>query len=287
MSDFFSFIHDIEINPTELCNLQCSFCPRAHGYPNQNIHMSLETAAEIKRQLELYNFTGALSITGRGEPTLHPQINELVDLFLKDSRFETRVTTNGKKLNKLEKYFGMYEGRLRIIYDVYDVDQDYFYSEKQKYLKYSNVSVKWKPDYGAAGIVEPEEFWAGLHRRTDYSHEKNDEFKFISVSNRGGYIEKKKYNFLDNSCVKLSKGIYIDWNGNYNLCCDDWTPLVLGNIFQEDIKEFVNNNETLTHYRKKHLCENTRDGLPACQTCDRNTPVKPEIKEAMLDLIND
>ena len=49
--DYFNFIDVVEINPTELCNLQCSFCPRAHGYPNQNLHMSLDTAREIRNQL--------------------------------------------------------------------------------------------------------------------------------------------------------------------------------------------------------------------------------------------
>ena len=36
----------VEINPTELCNRRCSFCPRSDPsvYPNRSLHMSIQTA---------------------------------------------------------------------------------------------------------------------------------------------------------------------------------------------------------------------------------------------------
>ena len=32
----------MEINPTELCNRKCSFCPRGDWYPNKNLHLTIE-----------------------------------------------------------------------------------------------------------------------------------------------------------------------------------------------------------------------------------------------------
>ena len=60
--------HFIEINITELCNRMCSFCPRAHGYPNLNLNMSVETAVQIKNQAK--GFVDTIHIVGRGEPLL-------------------------------------------------------------------------------------------------------------------------------------------------------------------------------------------------------------------------
>ena len=47
----FSFI---DINPTELCNRTCEFCPRFDPkiYPNQNLHMDIDIANKIREELE-------------------------------------------------------------------------------------------------------------------------------------------------------------------------------------------------------------------------------------------
>ena len=42
----------LEINPTELCNRTCSFCPRGQGYPNKNEHISLEVIDKIFKDLK-------------------------------------------------------------------------------------------------------------------------------------------------------------------------------------------------------------------------------------------
>ena len=41
----------IDLNPTELCNRTCSFCPRADSslYPNQNLNISLDLCKKINQ----------------------------------------------------------------------------------------------------------------------------------------------------------------------------------------------------------------------------------------------
>ena len=43
----------LEINPTELCNRLCTFCPRVEPdeYPNQNLNMSVDLAKKIANEL--------------------------------------------------------------------------------------------------------------------------------------------------------------------------------------------------------------------------------------------
>ena len=115
--NYFNFVKYIEINPTELCNLQCSFCPRAHGYPNQNLHMSLDTAREIKNQLDNLHFKGKVIFAGRGEPTLTKNFDEILDIFLENEpNYRVQVTTNGKKIDDLKSFLMMLGFVFHMIY---------------------------------------------------------------------------------------------------------------------------------------------------------------------------
>ena len=65
----------------------------------------------------------------------------------------------------------------------------------------------------------------------------------------------------------------------------NWTALGNG-LPQADIRfMFINYNENLNGYRKKHFCENSREGLPACQTCNRRSPVTGDNREDYMNLI--
>ena len=73
----------VEINPTELCNRTCSFCPRSDPevYPNRKLHMTIELADMLSEQLHEAHFTGDIHITGWGEPLLNPDILEIISKF--------------------------------------------------------------------------------------------------------------------------------------------------------------------------------------------------------------
>jgi MoaA/NifB/PqqE/SkfB family radical SAM enzyme len=273
--NYFNFVKYIEINPTELCNLQCSFCPRAHGYPNQNLHMSLDTAREIKNQLDNLHFKGKVIFAGRGEPTLTKNFDEILDIFLENApNYRVQVTTNGKKIDALKKFFN--DARVRFSYDIYTPDESEANCIIKKYNEYSNIRLIRKPDYG----LNFDQFTKGNGVRRGLTGSKE------GMTNRGGFLGENTFDeFEDNTCAKLVYNMYIDWNGNYNLCCDDWNPLILGNIFEENIEEFINYNENLNGYRKKHFCENSREGLPACQTCNRRSPVTGDNREDYMNLI--
>ena len=274
--DYFNFINVVEINPTELCNLQCSFCPRAHGYPNQNLHMSLDTAREIRNQLNDSKYSNKVIFAGRGEPTLTKDFDKIIEIFLEDNpKYQVQITTNGKRIDLLKKFWN--DPNFIVHYDLYMTDEDEAVRVKDTYKEYMNFKFSWKPDTGLNfdehPIVKPDR-----RKRSTSSRE--------GMTNRAGFLGENTFSeFEDNTCSKLVYNMYIDWNGNYNLCCDDWNPLILGNIFEENIEDFINYNENLNGYRKKHFCENSRKGLPACQTCNRRSPVTGNDREDYMNLI--
>ena len=106
----FSFV---ELNVNELCNRTCVFCPRhdSEVYPNQNLHMEMETAHKIRKELEELNWRGTINLCGNGEPLLHKDIVGLVKAL--GDKIGVEITTNGDFLKK------------KLIQDLYDNHLDY------------------------------------------------------------------------------------------------------------------------------------------------------------------
>ncbi len=52
-------LQSITINPTELCNRTCHFCPRSNPkiYPNRNIHINEDTVKRISDELKINNYS--------------------------------------------------------------------------------------------------------------------------------------------------------------------------------------------------------------------------------------
>ena len=229
---FFPEINQIEINPTELCNLTCTFCPRSTFYPNVNQHMSLKVAGDICKQMRDAKFTGTLSITGRGEPTLHPQFEELVSIFV-GYGWKLKIHTNGKRF---DKYADLILTHFHDIhYNCYDCDPIEVY---EKYGHYFNVKV----------IHKPIDEW------------------FPEATNRAGSFPTNQYP-KDERCDTVFHKMFIDIDGTYRLCCEDWKEKIsLGNIYEQGIVEYIENNEQLAEYRRRLIVGDR--SLSPCNSCN-------------------
>lgn len=253
------FLQYIELNLSELCNFTCPFCPRGHGYPNTNVHMTVDTAKEIAKQIKDLGQPIALQFAGRGEPTLCKNFGEIAQVFL-DLREEIPLTieinTNG---NRTDKYLDVISQFDYIVYNVY-AENNLSFEDAQK--KYPNFMVKDK--------TKPES--RGWKTRAGYIPD--------VVNGHKDFIHHK-YGGL---CHKPFEVVYIDYQGNYNLCCDVWKDIeVLGNIYDEPIKEYTASNPRLMEYRKR-LAQGKRDMHP-CKDCNLQCSVEflmkiQELKDA-------
>jgi MoaA/NifB/PqqE/SkfB family radical SAM enzyme len=245
-------LNAIEINPTELCDLTCSFCPRAYDYPNKNLHMTPETAKIIRSHVDELGFTGRVAIVGRGEPTLAKHFEEITNIFSKNRTYTLETTSNGKWL--FDRYSHLFEKYDHVRHDVYDTTYDPNGTSKQKInalryrkrleKKFPNVYIQFKPDYG-------------------WDHERS-----YCLSNRTGSIGEK-IEPSPKPCSVPQKRLFIDWNGDYNLCCHDWKhKLVFGNVREETIVEYINHNQSLIHYREALMKPDSRRCLTACSECN-------------------
>ena len=78
------------------CNLNCPFCYVPHLVNSQSIDNSKEIPEEkiIQDINERIGFVDAVCITG-GEPTLHPELPNLLQTIKQQTNLPIRIETNG------------------------------------------------------------------------------------------------------------------------------------------------------------------------------------------------
>ena len=83
--------YHIQLIPTNRCNGNCPWCSCSHV--DRKLELSISELMEI---VDCYKQLGtkAITITGGGEPTIHPQINNLLK-HIKDNDIEIGIVTNG------------------------------------------------------------------------------------------------------------------------------------------------------------------------------------------------
>ena len=103
-------MHTIHVEVTNACHLRCANCTRHIGHHKKPFFMDLETVERAIDSLE--GFPGRVGLMG-GEPFLHPQIKEIIEIFAKKTeRRKRHIWTAGFK----------WEENKDLIYEHFDED---------------------------------------------------------------------------------------------------------------------------------------------------------------------
>lgn len=242
-------LRNLEINPTELCNRTCSFCPRVNPelYPNQNLHMNVETARILSKQLQEVNYTGEIGLVGFGEPVLAKGILELLAEFT--PYFYTYTMTNGdvflRGRHNVQDFIDV--GIKLLIVNCYD-DAEHLKVLTEFFEPYGSklkIQLRHLEDTGEVTI-----------------------FKEYGLTNRGGIFHKVEPQIRE--CYIPFYKAMIDWNGDVLLCSKDWqrNEKGLGNIKDIPFPELWT-SKRFTHIRKR-LLDKDRKAITACKHCDVN-----------------
>ena len=241
----FSFV---ELNVNELCNRVCVFCPRhdPKAYPNQNLHMDLDLAELIASQFDDLGFNGIVNISGTGEATLTKHLVDIVKKF-GDKNIHIEIVTNGDKLKpKLIK--DLYSAGLKqLVISMYDGPEqiDYFNS------LFEDCGIK-----------------RDLYTLRDRWYDDEVDYGLI-YTNRAGSMGDKLLSPEQRPCYYPHYALYIDWNGDVLLCCQDMynRTVKFGNIKDKPIFD-IWTDKSLVKYRKK-LKDGDRSESP-CNNCNAN-----------------
>ena len=241
----FSFV---ELNVNELCNRTCVFCPRVDPktYPNQNLHMDLELVELISVQLESVEFNGIVNISGTGEATLTKHLVGIVKMF-SDKGIHIEIVTNGDKLkSKLIK--DLYSAGLRqLVISMYDGPEQIEY--------FNNL-------FDECGVDKD------LYTLRDRWYEEDEDYGLI-YTNRAGSMGEKLLSPHERPCYYPHYALYIDYNGDILLCCQDMynRTVIFGNVLEKKLVD-IWVDKKLNDFRKK-LVKGERTISP-CNNCTAN-----------------
>ncbi|MCZ0704639.1 radical SAM protein with 4Fe4S-binding SPASM domain [Natronobacillus azotifigens] len=91
---------------TSVCNLACSFCP-----PTIRARQFISTEDFSKRLDQIKAYTDYINLHVKGEPLLHPKLDQLLDISA-EKGFQVNITTNGTLIQK-KKHQLLHKSALR------------------------------------------------------------------------------------------------------------------------------------------------------------------------------
>lgn len=120
-----------EIDPSNVCNLNCSFCMYAKYLKTNREILPWEIYRNLINELKLSG-TKSITFTGGGEPLMNPRFNAMASKA-HSLGFKIGLITNGTLLNEVENldYFTF----IRISLDAYDEDSYYEIKGKRLFSK--------------------------------------------------------------------------------------------------------------------------------------------------------
>jgi MoaA/NifB/PqqE/SkfB family radical SAM enzyme len=289
-----AFPLSVFIEPTNLCNFKCSFCPESfsdyHDISGGSFQLSLEQMQRIKSEiLHISNGSGVSTINFymMGEPL----VNKFTPQFIKIAKEEKLakkiiLTTNGSLL-KGEKAMELANNPpdyLRI--SIYGPDNTHHQKITQSKVKLENIRENilnfrnLKKPYESMIYVKMIDQGADLNQKfIDMFDGVADEVNIEPVMNwndpdEGNLAGIPVEELLKNSYFKNKKNVcpspfytlVIHSDLKVSVCCVDWAKkAVIGDLNISSIDE-IWKGEALENFRIKHL-EGKRKEIAACQNC--------------------
>lgn len=265
----------VYIEITNICNLNCKFCP-----PTKRIKqfMSLDNFEKIIK--EIHSKTNLVCLHVKGEPLLHPKLPDILKI-LEKYNLKANITTNGvlmeekfeilkssssvrqlnvslhsfienEKMNNeyLEKIFISVKNLSNIIISyrlwnlknikINDVNENII-SKIENYYKLENLKEKLSKNY--------------FFKIADNIFINQDtEFKWPNINDKP-IIETGR-------CLALKEQIAILVDGTVVPCClDNNGDIPLGNIFNSSLDEILNDSKS------KIIANNFKNNIITCQLC--------------------
>ena len=263
----------IEIEPTAGCTLGCKFCGLRGIRPKGTKpwkFLTIENAEKIARKIRMERWKSKIEFCGHGEPTLNKDLLEIIKIFRWELPFnDMSMMTNGvgfrngnfdlktfcKELEKLD--FN------DIVFDVYSKNGDW------------NVVEEIKDEYDITimgdekgGKSFSNKILKNNLRVLLYPLELPNHPAWRKLQNHCGAAAPLDYKREHTVCTKLFRELFIRWDGNVALCCDDFRgQYQIANILDDSlsVKE-VWNHERFQAARIR-LFNKDRTFLP-CHGCD-------------------
>ena len=265
----------IYIEITNICNLNCKFCPETS---RNKEYMSLENFEKIISKIHKYTKLVALHV--KGEPLLHNELENILKI-LEKYNLKANITTNGTLIKKKLKLIKNSKAVRQINFSLHSIMQnekldnkylrDIF--ESAELLKDIIISYRlWnlrdikENDVNNNIIQELEKFYniKNLKQQlTENEFIKVKENIFINQDEEFTWPDIKNEKIIETGrCLALKDQIAILVDGTVVPCClDNNGDIPLGNIFEEELEEI------LKKPKAQMIKKNFENGIITCELC--------------------
>jgi MoaA/NifB/PqqE/SkfB family radical SAM enzyme len=282
--------HTIEIEATNYCSARCSFCPhsimtRKKGFLNVALFKTFIRRLGVDRE-RLWLFSASrgavprVVFAGLGEPTLHPNLPQLVEVC-SEQGFRTQVVTNGAHLTEGLVRRLSRAGMSQLAVSLHSLNPVIYQSVMRlplsKVLPRINMTLEMLAGSGVAV-----ELWRvlpppGMPRESAEDMQRFEEliarFPWVKVLgpsepwSRDGTVADSAWPVADDSerggiwCHRLFFTHNVAWDGTAVMCCVDYNRISvpLGNVFSDSFEEIRQRRaEILRAARKPAICQGCR-----------------------------
>ena len=268
----------IYIEITNVCNLNCRFCPDTN---RKKQFMSIENFEEVIKKV--HNYTKLVTLHIKGEPLLHNNLKELLKI-LEEYNLKTNITTNGTLIKENLEIIKNSKAVRQINFSLHSITQnknlgkqyliDIFKSTEElddiliSYRLWNMQSID-KNNINDEIIQTIEEYYNIKNLKQQLM-----ENEFIKIKNNLFINQDIEFEWPDidkkpiierGRCLALKEQIGILVDGTVVPCClDNNGDIPLGNIFEEKMDEILSKQKSVTI--KKNF-ENSVITCNLCRTC--------------------
>lgn len=276
----------ISVEVASRCNRHCHFCPNGY-HDREDKFMEWDIIKKIIGELKELKYKGRITWYNYNEPTRDKRLPDIMKYCREQLPGVCQmINTNGdyfKSKDDIKKYFEAGLNQMQInVYSAYDDSESEEQFEKGIRLskKRELLFNKWVDELVKEGALERNKTMytkISVNKRyinivPKYGIKKG--FTGTGVdgfTNRSGNIPdfKEAVNHsLNKSCVRPFRMMYIDYNGQSTLCCNDYHSMTnFGNIRNKTLVEMWNSLE-MNIYRLK--LQNKDRQCYLCNKCDFN-----------------
>lgn len=249
----------IYLEITNNCNLNCSFCIKNNRIKK---FMSIEEYQNILDKIK--DYTKYLYFHVSGEPLLHPNINEFINIGSQD--FFINITTNGYLINRIKDNHNIRQ----INISLHSYNAKYNISLEEYINNITSVMDNLHNDtYFSLRFWVDNEYTKEIIKLLERKYNKKIKLKngfeiiknvFISINKEFIWptLDNDYYNELG-TCYALKDHIGILSNGTVVPCCLDVNGIInLGNIFTNNLKDIIESNRyqnMLNGFKNNYKCE--------------------------------
>ncbi len=268
----------IYIEITNICNLKCKFCPDTN---RKKEYMSVKDFEQIIKKVHRY--TNLICLHVKGEPLLHPKLNEILNV-LEKYHLKANITTNGTLITQNLETIKNSKAVRQINFSIHSITQNKCL--EKEYLNNIFESVEQLPNviisyrlwniselqkneinreiietiqeyYKTSNLIEVLKQNSFLKLRENLFINQDIEFAWPNINGKEIIYEGR--------CLALKDQVAILVDGTVVPCClDNNGDIPLGNIFNESLEDILNKDKTQTI---KSNFENRIITCNLCKTC--------------------